>query len=96
MPAQRLCRHCHKRHLRRPRPSKLFWRSIFQYLPVWSVAFGEVMRLFGLPSWADEAVLGIPLAVVLGLELLFIVFRRDRRSFHDWIFGTRVALDAAR
>jgi uncharacterized RDD family membrane protein YckC len=74
-----------------PGRSVLATRAVFQFVWVWSTAFGHVMNLLGLP------ILGGLVAMLVGIfiltEMLFVLFGKGL-SLHDRLLGTRVVLNA--
>ena len=77
----------------RPDPRTLFLRGLAQTLPVWgSVTVGLTEELTGL-GWPETGLEAVVLSAWLADHLPALV-RRDRRTLHDWVLGTRVTLDA--
>ena len=78
----------------KPDRRTLFLRGLAQTLPVWgTVTVGLTEELTGL-GWPETGLEAAVLAVWLA-DHLPALFRRDRRTLHDWLLGTRVVLDAA-
>ena len=80
------------RHGLKPSRTKLALRSIVQFLPVWA---GPIGRLIGVThvEALGLLVLAIALAVLLA-DAAVAAFNPRGRSLHDYLFGTRVVLDA--
>ena len=78
------------RHGLRLRPRILARRSILQYLPIWCgpITNSETLGTTGYISTPISVAVGL----FLLLEILLAIFRREGRSLHDQIFGTRVVL----
>ena len=78
----------------KPDRRTLFLRGIAQTLLVWgSVMVGLTEELTGL-GWPETGLEAAVLGVWL-IDHLPALVRRDRRTLHDWLLGTRVVLDAA-
>jgi len=75
-----------------PGKATLGTRLVPQVLPVWAGVLAGGFDLLGA-GWVFWAL--IPIAwTITGLDAAWTFLRPDRRSVHDLLFGTRVALDA--
>ena len=78
----------------KPDRRTLFLRGLAQTFLVWgSVMVGLTEELTGL-GWPETGLEAAVLTVWL-VDHLPALVRRDRRTLHDWLLGTRVVLDAA-
>ncbi len=74
-----------------PGRSVLATRAIFQFVWVWSTAFGHVMDLVRLPIVGG--IVGTLVGIFILTEMLFVLFGKGR-SLHDRLLRTRVVLNA--
>ncbi|MGY8644364.1 MAG: protein kinase domain-containing protein [Verrucomicrobiales bacterium] len=75
-----------------PGSTKQIYRTFFQYSFVWILVATQCIGLLGIQSLVG--IVGILGLIFLTVDGGFGFFRRDRRSLHDLIFDTKVALSA--
>jgi len=80
-------------HGLRPGREKLLVRSVVQMAPVWLTVLAESMDAVHLGPLA--ALIGVGVALALGVDCLLALFDRRGRGLHDRVLGTQVVLDAA-
>ena len=82
------------RHGLRPDRRTLFLRGLAQTLPVWGIIAGGLTEEVTGWDWLENT-WAVSVFLVWLADHLPALVRRDRRTLHDWLLGTRVTLDAA-
>lgn len=73
-----------------PRTGRLALRSVFVMLPIWQFALQTFCDAVGAP--AVGTALGAATLAFVGIDALWGIVRRDRRTLHDLIARTQVVL----